>query len=657
MGISFNQHKKSELKKPTLLETGVIFAICTTFALVCGALSFVPPSVSARDAVLPVEFNVDVDSVITVTLNPNEIAITGTPTPGGALTKREITANVSTNDNAGYTLTMHTLSSNNALVHNTATSNTIPSTTNTAESQNKDLTLNTWGYNLGAAAATTDFLRIPVHATPDTLRVTDGPGLNHQTTVTVGTLIDSTNLLAGTYSNTLIFTATTNEETIPDCYLGENAPIEGCTGTINNTHFGISSDGTNSATTTSGINNALTYAVNNGFDEVRLEDGNYLIEAVYSHATPTSPLNNTNCINVPSNLHFNLGGSTLTAKTNDSRGYSVVCFFDVDNAGVSNGTLVGDRDTHTYPSGTGTHEYGYGVHAAGSRNIVVDNLDISNFTGDGIMLSPAVASVAQESNSTPLNGISITNSIINNNRRQGISIIGALNVEIAYNEIKNTNGTDPQLGIDLEGEVNWPITGIDIHHNSIHSNAVGGIGVLQHSQEVDIHDNYRVDGIGVHGVLSWTYPTRDIKVTKIKVRNNNVDSRGIETVSVYYSSGAYVLENIIVEGNTITGGVLSAMAINNGIYGGNTGVNSYASMVGINGAFYNNSFTNSGTTIATGIELRAVTDLSNVWTAYTDNNSATGNYTTPINFASGAKMNIITDPAQLQTYLDNYTHW
>ena len=47
--------------------------------------------------------------------------------------------------------------------------------------------------------------------------------------------------------------------------------------TIDNAAFGIYSDGSHSRSTTDGINAALTWACGNGYTDVRLPDGEYLI--------------------------------------------------------------------------------------------------------------------------------------------------------------------------------------------------------------------------------------------------------------------------------------------------------------------------------------------------------------------------------------------
>ncbi|WP_256580251.1 hypothetical protein, partial [Pseudomonas sp. GP01-A3] len=44
------------------------------------------------------------------------------------------------------------------------------------------------------------------------------------------------------------------------------------------------------------------------------------------------------------------------------------------------------KNTHQY-NGGGTHEWGFGIQIRGSKNVTIKNVELSNFTGDGILLS------------------------------------------------------------------------------------------------------------------------------------------------------------------------------------------------------------------------------------------------------------------------------
>ena len=111
-------------------------------------------------------------------------------------------------------------------------------------------------------------------------------------------------------------------------------------------------DGTDAVNTSQGINNALKWASQQGYTEVVLPKGTYLIDK----NKPIEP---------QSYLTLNLNGATLKMETNNLTGYAIVSFCKNQvYSRVTNGIIQGDKDTHDYSSG-GTHEGGYGV-AVGS---------------------------------------------------------------------------------------------------------------------------------------------------------------------------------------------------------------------------------------------------------------------------------------------------
>ena len=130
------------------------------------------------------------------------------------------------------------------------------------------------------------------------------------------------------------------------------------------------SDKTLAVNNSNGINDALVWAAGQGYAEVLLPKGSYLIDE-------TIP------VKVPSYVTFNLNGSKLRVRDNNLENYEIVKFEDVQFSRVTNGLIEGDRDAHDYSSG-GTHEFGVGVSVQASKFISIDNLEIYNVTGDGI---------------------------------------------------------------------------------------------------------------------------------------------------------------------------------------------------------------------------------------------------------------------------------
>lgn len=147
--------------------------------------------------------------------------------------------------------------------------------------------------------------------------------------------------------------------------------------------WNVKNDGSDAVNTSKGINAAFVWASQQGFVEVVLPNGIYLID----ESSPIKP---------QSFMTFNLGGSTLRIRDNGQQHYSIVSYqSNQQYSRLTNGKIEGDKDTHDYKTITGTHEGGFGVEVGsftpegGSkvRFISIDNVEILNCTGDGIILA------------------------------------------------------------------------------------------------------------------------------------------------------------------------------------------------------------------------------------------------------------------------------
>ena len=137
--------------------------------------------------------------------------------------------------------------------------------------------------------------------------------------------------------------------------------------------FNISSDGKNPAETSKGINQALQDAQATGANRVVFPKGTYLI-------SETDPVAITN-----KNMIIDLNGSTFQINTNGELTYAIVKFdFGAENVRLTNGTLLGDKDTHDYTTVKGSHEGGCGLRLFSGSNLEVDHLTVSNVPGYGV---------------------------------------------------------------------------------------------------------------------------------------------------------------------------------------------------------------------------------------------------------------------------------
>jgi parallel beta-helix repeat protein len=231
-------------------------------------------------------------------------------------------------------------------------------------------------------------------------------------------------------------------------------------GIINVRSYGVKGDGVTDDTTN--LNTAIS-----GGGVVVIPEGTYMINAVTDiRDNPT-----TGGIVIPSNtILFISPKAVLKAITNDSEQYGIVRVKDSENVRIcGGGTIQGERTTHTGVGG----EFGHGVMINGAHNVVIEDLTIKDCWGDGIFFGAGTGSLG----SPPVN-VTAQNVLIDNVRRNGISVIYGERIKIENCEIKNTNGTPPSCAIDLEPEfvsMGYTIQGISINNCNFIDNDNDGI--------------------------------------------------------------------------------------------------------------------------------------------------------------------------------------
>lgn len=146
--------------------------------------------------------------------------------------------------------------------------------------------------------------------------------------------------------------------------------------------------------------------------------------------------------------------------------YDIIRVYNKKNIEIFGANIVGDRKQHKGNKG----EWGAGIAIKNSENIKIYNAKISNTWGDGIFVGSEDGGISKN--------IYIYNSIIDEARRNGISITSGLNVYVDSTLISNTHGTDPSCGIDIEPS--WYkdiIENINLTNIYTYNNANTGIAI------------------------------------------------------------------------------------------------------------------------------------------------------------------------------------
>lgn len=189
--------------------TAAIFSATFLLSMASGSFFFILSNSSAESSTIDVTVNPSI-SIATDAIG-STINIPILPTFSGIQNTKDLAVNVSTNNPTGYTLTMSSATDDTNLVNTDNSSLTIPSTTNTYAAPDV-LDNNTWGasvWTTGQDTSSTTFSMIPPLSVPLTINATAEPANTSMTTLTFGAKVD-TSLAAGTYTNTVVFTATTN---------------------------------------------------------------------------------------------------------------------------------------------------------------------------------------------------------------------------------------------------------------------------------------------------------------------------------------------------------------------------------------------------------------------------------------------------------------
>ncbi len=310
----------------------------------------------------------------------------------------------------------------------------------------------------------------------------------------------------------------------PDPFIPVGLEV-GNTYTIELARWGIPNNGGgNSTNNTNNIQAAIDWAISQGYRTVRLPAGEYLVGKYGNEIYQAGLVLHDRMI-------FELDDqATIQMAQNDKWNYCVIDVNGLERVIIRGGAIRGDRDNHIYtprPSdGSTVHDEGHLICIKASKYILVEDMHLSDANGDGILLVGG--------GTTSTLDTTIRNNEFDNNRRQGISVVGAIRLLIEDNEIHDTNGTPPQFGIDIES-LHFTSRDIKIRNNLFYANGTtdtainygGGHIVNTDGRNVLIEYNtmeQRGIGRGTDGsIVYWKNADQTIRYNYIKVRELTVN--------------------------------------------------------------------------------------------------------------------------------------
>lgn len=197
--------------------------------------------------------------------------------------------------------------------------------------------------------------------------------------------------------------------------------------------------------------------------------------------------------------------SKLIIEPNNQASYQALWIEGKENINVYFPKIEGDKFNHLNILG----EWGMGIKIYKSQNVSIHGGIISQCWGDGLYIG---------GNSSNIN---ISNLHVDNNRRNGISIISGSNIYITNTVISNTKGTLPECGIDIEPNSSSEVLNNIVINNVITYNNNGdGINIVLDNlvSEQQKHLNIRIsnhkDYFSRKGIGIFTDRGYNLKIKK-----------------------------------------------------------------------------------------------------------------------------------------------
>lgn len=317
------------------------------------------------------------------------------------------------------------------------------------------------------------------------------------------------------------------------------------------TAFGGYADGTHATETEQAINDALTWAKQNGYDKVIFPDGTYLI---VGYRMDGNSYKSDAGIKPPSDIEIELApNAIIKVQANASPRYSVFYIDDEENIYVHGGQIVGDRYDHDYTTVSSTHEWGTAVRLIGTKHITFENVEVREFTGDCFSLSNN--GFYDGDDNDPAEDTRILHCDLHSVRRNGISIQGSektlvhgCRIHDIGTTINNTDGTMPRTGIDVEGYMEGTFTtsvpfDVQITDNIFNDNGAADANLFTGRRVIVANNRF-------NGALACSYVYQASITGNVFVRDDNTNS----AITFTASRAIFNYTNIVnISGNVING--------------------------------------------------------------------------------------------------------
>ena len=234
-----------------------------------------------------------------------------------------------------------------------------------------------------------------------------------------------------------------------------------------------------------------------------------------------------------SNQNIKLENSSIlnTTTTNSKYIFRIV--------GQENVNIIGIDSTLSFNKPETAQQACIGIH--NSKNVYCEGLTLTKAGGDGLIVGGNDDTIYSEN-------INVYNLTIDNNRRNGISVVGGIKkLTIKNCRIINTSGVNPQYGIDLEPwqhEENRDGSNknVIIENCIFEGNAGGGIDIIYYNKGLTIRNNIfnsnNLQSALIQAKGANAYP-KNVLITNNEFNNAGIYLRGTQFAEYVISDNKF----------------------------------------------------------------------------------------------------------------------
>lgn len=253
-------------------------------------------------------------------------------------------------------------------------------------------------------------------------------------------------------------------------------------------------------------------------NKITISEGDYQVTA---HKSGES------CLVIPSNTELILNGN-IKLVANNHQGYSIVKVIGNNIKIRGKGEIIGDKNTHNGNTG----EWGMGINILNSYNVFVQGITIKECWGDCIY-------VGKQSRN-----IIVSDCILDNGRRQGISITSGEKIAILNCIISNVGGTKPEYAIDVEPNKNEIVNDVLIEKCRIYR-CCGGITSSGGAKGAHI-GSIRINKCSISEIMSHA-PIKLRTADYVSIDNCNINNKTIRLVFIFEGVKKVLIRNNVIK--------------------------------------------------------------------------------------------------------------